>query len=86
MRRIFRFLIRASTFLRKEVVEVLRQPRLVLLLVLGQFLIMLLFGLGYRNEARPLRTILSPSQDNPPASQVEEFATNLGPQLVYRGW
>lgn len=85
MNRIFRFLIRATTFLRKEIVEVIRQPRLVLLLVLGPFIIMLLFGLGYRHEARALRTIFVASADNPLAGQVEDFARSLGPQLVYQG-
>jgi ABC-2 type transport system permease protein len=85
MSRIFRFFVRGSAFLRKEIVEVLRQPRLILLLVLGPFLIMLLFGLGYRNEARVLRTIFVVSPDHPIASRVEEFAKNLSPQLDYQG-
>ncbi|HLE14445.1 MAG TPA: ABC transporter permease [Anaerolineales bacterium] len=46
---------------------------------------MLLFGLGYRNEARVLRTIFVASPDNPLSYRVEAFATNLGPQLVYLG-
>jgi len=54
---IARIFIRTSSFLIMEIVEILRQPRLVLTLVLGPFLILLLFGIGYRNEARPLRTM-----------------------------
>lgn len=85
MTRIFRFFVRSFTFLRKEVMEVIRQPRLVLLFVLGPFLIMLLFGLGYRTEARALRTIFVASPDNPLAGEVEEYAKTMGPQLVYQG-
>ena len=46
-------LIRLLAFFSKELHEVRRQPRLVLALILGPFLILLLFGLGY--QAAPLR-------------------------------
>src|SRR5262245_32019232 len=39
--------IRSFAFVRKEVVEILRQPRLIALLVLGPFALLLLFGAGY---------------------------------------
>ena len=39
-----RILIRISAFLRKEIVEIMRQPMLVLTLVLGPFLILLFFS------------------------------------------
>lgn len=80
-----RFLIRTSAFLRKEIVEVLRQPLLVLTLVLGPFLILLFFGIGYRNEARPLRTIFVVKDGSPMAVAIERYATTLGPQLIYVG-
>ena len=38
-----RIVIRSSAFLRKEIVEIIRQPLLVLTLVLGPFLILLFF-------------------------------------------
>jgi ABC-2 type transport system permease protein len=56
MNRIFRALIRISSFLGKEMTEIFRQPRLILTLVLGPFLIMFLFGLGYPDQNRTLRT------------------------------
>ena len=56
MIRIFKFLIRISSFLGKEMTEIFRQPRLILTLVLGPFLIMFLFGLGYPDQSRTLRT------------------------------
>ncbi len=57
MIRLFKFLIRISSFLSKELTEIVRQPKLVLMLVLGPFLVMFLFGLGYPNQNRVLRTI-----------------------------
>jgi ABC-2 type transport system permease protein len=85
MRSLFQFFIRSSAFIGKELAEVLRQTRLILTLVLGPFLIMLLFGVGYRNEARPLRTIFVVGENQAFRQQVEEYAGSLGPQLIYEG-
>ena len=85
MGEIIRFFIRASAFVVKELTEVLRQTRLILTLVLGPFLIMLLFGVGYRNEARALRTIFVVGEKNRFRQQVDAFAESLGPQLIYEG-
>ena len=52
----FRSLIRISSFLGKELTEIFRQPKLILTLVLGPFLIMSLFGLAYPDQSRSLRT------------------------------
>ena len=85
MNNLTRFLIRVSAFLRKEIVEVMRQPMLVLTLVLGPFLILLFFGIGYRNEARPLRTIFVIEPGNGLAQTIEQYASSLGPQLIFVG-
>ena len=85
MSRIYRFIIRSTTFFRKELVEILRQPRLILTLVLGPFIIMLLFGLAYRNQARSLRTLFVVPQNSQFTSQVKSFAETLGPQIIYQG-
>jgi ABC-2 type transport system permease protein len=78
-------LIRTFAFLRKEMFEILRQPRLLASLVLGPFLILLIFGIGYRNEARALRTLFVVPEGSSLAKQIEENAANLGPQLIYEG-
>jgi ABC-2 type transport system permease protein len=49
--------IRSFAFVRKEIVEIIRQPRLVLLLVLGPFILLLLFGAGYANTELAKRAI-----------------------------
>ena len=56
MIRFFKYLIRISSFLGKELTEIFRQPKLILTLVLGPFLIMLLFGLAYPSQTRVLKT------------------------------
>ncbi len=82
---IYRFFIRASAFVGKETLEVLRQTPLILTLVFGPFLIMLLFGIGYRSEARPLRTLIVMQEGDPLQQQVESQATSLGKDLIYKG-
>lgn len=63
----------------------IRQPRLILTLVLGPFLIMLVFGLGYRNQARELRTVFVVKEGPEVAEQVRQYGQSLGPQLIYEG-
>lgn len=53
-----RSLTRSLAFVRKELVSVWRQPRLIATLVLGPFLILLLFGLGYRETPEAFRTVI----------------------------
>jgi ABC-2 type transport system permease protein len=80
-----RFIIRSTTFLRKELATVFRQPRLILTLILGPFLIMLLFGFAFRGEGRSLRTLFVLKEDSPFATQVQEFAKTIGPAILYKG-
>ncbi len=58
-----RSLTRSLAFLRKELVSVWRQPRLIATLVLGPFLILFLFGLGYQELPEPFRTVVVAEQD-----------------------
>ena len=82
---ISRIFVRATTFLRKELATVFRQPRLILTLILGPFLIMLLFGFAFRGEGRSLRTLFVVKQGSPFAAQVQEFAQTIGPAIIYQG-
>jgi ABC-2 type transport system permease protein len=85
MRRIFKSIIRIFSFPKKELIEILRQPRLILTLVLGPFLIILLFGLGYPDEGRSLRTTFVVNDSNPFRDAVESFAGEIGPAIIYQG-
>jgi ABC-2 type transport system permease protein len=71
------FLIRVSAFARKEVAGILRQPRLVAILILGPFLILLLFGLGYTNQARTLDAIIVVPEDSAIQDQIDDLAERL---------
>ena len=48
----------------KEIVEVLRRPGAVISLVLGPFLILVIFGLGYHGVKRDLQTIVVLQSDS----------------------
>lgn len=71
------FLIRTSAFVRKEMAAIVRQPRLVAILVLGPFLILLLFGLGYRDTPRSLRTIVIVPEDSRIRAEIDEILGSL---------
>ena len=58
MRPFFAVIIRLMAFVGKEIIETLRRPGAILSLVLGPFLIMAVFGLGYSGVKRPLETII----------------------------
>jgi ABC-2 type transport system permease protein len=85
MTRFSRFIVRSTTFLRKELATVFRQPRLILTLILGPFLIMLLFGFAFQAEGRSLRTLFVVDEESPFAQEVQEFAQTIGPAIIYEG-
>jgi ABC-2 type transport system permease protein len=85
MRSIISPFVQTFAFFGKELAEVLRQPRLILSLILGPFLILLLFGIGYRNQPRPVRTLFVADPSSPLAKQIEGYASTISPQLIYAG-
>jgi ABC-2 type transport system permease protein len=85
MNNFFRTIIRSSAFIRKEIYDILRQPRLVLTLILGPFLILFIFGAGYSNQARPLRAIFVAPQDSDIAQNLHKYEQVMGSQLLDSG-
>jgi ABC-2 type transport system permease protein len=58
---------RTTSFVGKEVLEVVRRPGALVSLIFGPFLIMGLFGIGYSGQYRPLNSVLVvPSSANLP--------------------
>lgn len=78
-------MIRSGAFVRKEAVEVLRQPRLLLLLVLGPFVVLLLFGAGLRDVDPPPRTIFVSPPDSELTTTVTDFAAARSDDLIVEG-
>src|SRR5512139_1437014 len=81
----FKFLIRISSFISKELTEILRQPRLILTLVLGPFLIMFLFGLGYPDQNRVLRTLYVAEDPNSLQGDLKVITESISPSIVNQG-
>ena len=69
--------IQAFAFVRKELAEIIRQPRLLLLLVVGPFLLLVLFGAGYQDANVVLRTQFV----GPEGSVYEQAITEYADQL-----
>ena len=86
MANIFRSIIRSSSFFRKEIYEILRQPRLVATLILGPFLILFIFGIGYRSQSRVMRTLFVVQPNSPiSAADIQKYAKAKDSLLVYAG-
>ena len=51
-------IIRTSSFFFKEIWAAIRQPRLIFSVLLGPFLILAAFGIGYRGQTPELATLL----------------------------
>ncbi|MCA9953383.1 MAG: ABC transporter permease [Anaerolineales bacterium] len=82
---LWRMLIRIFSFVSKEARIILHQPRLVFSMILGPFLILLLFGIGYRDTPRTLNTLFVVPEGSQIESMVEEYATSLGSSIAFAG-
>jgi ABC-2 type transport system permease protein len=78
-------IIRTFAFVGKEARSIYHQPRLIFTLILGPFLILLLFGLGYQNTTRPLRTLFVVPEGSRIEELVEQYADSLGIRIDYEG-
>ena len=78
---LFKRIIRVSGFIGKEVREIVRQPRLLLSLLLGPFLILLIFGVGYLGPSPKLKGILvlpnDPSFQSQKDALAKQFSTGM---------
>jgi ABC-2 type transport system permease protein len=72
-------------FVRKEIADVVHQPRLLLTLVLGPFLVLAAFGAGYDDSARPMTTMFVAAEDSPVRAQIDAYAEELSDFVVERG-
>ncbi|HET7521255.1 MAG TPA: ABC transporter permease [Candidatus Limnocylindria bacterium] len=78
---VWRSLVRVTSFLGKELRETLRRPGILFTLVLGPFLVMLLFGLGYTGVRKPFATeLVIPASTDLPTDA--EFYEKLAPGRV----
>lgn len=84
-RSIWLALISITAFVGKELRLIWHQPRLVFLLILGPFLILSIFGLGYRNTPRTLDTLFVVPENSTIAAYVEGYAEAFDQYLGFAG-
>jgi ABC-2 type transport system permease protein len=78
---LWRSLVRITSFSGKELRETLRRPGMLFALVLGPFLVMLLFGLGYTGQRQPFATeVVIPQGSTLPRDA--EFYQELAPGRI----
>jgi ABC-2 type transport system permease protein len=74
-------LVRIFAFVGKELVETFRRPGAIFSLVLGPFLIMALFGIGYSGVRRPLETVIVASPSTQLPTDASTYQDLAGPAL-----
>lgn len=77
--------IRCFAFVRKEIVEIVRQPRLIGLLVVGPFALLMLLGIGYGNDSFVKRSVFVAREDSIYAEVLERYEEQLDSMLESRG-
>lgn len=70
------WLIRTLAFVRKDVVEIIRQPQLLLGVVLGPFVLLLIFGASLGDLAPELETVVVVQRDSALFNVFEQFRFN----------
>ena len=74
--------VRLFAFLGKELIETVRRPGALVSLVLGPFLIMAIFGLGYDGYRNPLRTVVVAQPDSGLPQSPSEYSEVAGDALL----
>jgi ABC-2 type transport system permease protein len=85
VQRLLKRFIRTSAFLGKEISEVRRQPRLVLSLILGPFLILLIFGAGYVGRSGRLSAVIVVPAEGGYSRDAADYQEMVGGQMDIRG-
>ena len=78
--------VQIGGFLRKETASVMRQPRLLLVLVVGPFLILLLFAVGYNEQQSVLRTAFVGPEGSVYEESIDQFTDELGRYVDNAGY
>ena len=79
-------IVQTVGFVRKEIVDLMSQPRLLLVLVAGPFLLMLLFAVGYDQQQAVLRTAFVGPPDSIYERSLDRFAEELDYYLTNEGY
>jgi ABC-2 type transport system permease protein len=78
-------IVRISSFFFKEIWAAVRQPKLVLSVLLGPFLILAAFGIGYRGQTPQLHTLLVLPNDERMPEDPEAYREMFSSVFVLQG-
>src|SRR3954463_12313698 len=78
-------IIRTSSFFFKEIWAAIRQPRLIFSVLLGPFLILAAFGIGYRGQTPELSTLLVLPNDSRLSDDPETYKDMFTSVFVLKG-
>lgn len=76
---ILKSLTRVSSYVFKELIQVVRRPGAFFSLILGPFLVMAIFGIGYSGVRRPLDTVLVIPPESGLPQDAQYYANLAGP-------
>src|SRR5690606_27108553 len=79
-------IVQPTGVVRQEPVEVVRQPRLLLVLSAGPFLVLLLFAVGYDQQQAVLRTAFVGPEDSLYVDSMERFSDELRFYITNEGY
>jgi ABC-2 type transport system permease protein len=71
--RLGRGFVRPFSFLPKETLQIARQPRLIVTLIIAPFLVLLLFGVGYSGHVPTLETVLVVPADQGLSTDIAQY-------------
>ncbi|HET7677061.1 MAG TPA: ABC transporter permease [Candidatus Limnocylindrales bacterium] len=72
---------RVSSFVAKELIEVVRRPGAFVSLILGPFLVMAIFGAGYTGTRRPMETVVVIPEGSSLSREAAEYEKVAGPTI-----
>jgi ABC-2 type transport system permease protein len=79
-------IVQSSAFVRKELAEIVRQPGLILLLIVGPFALLMGLGAGYRSESLGLRTMFVGPENSFYEEAIAEYREVLERFVDPRGY
>lgn len=80
-----RGLVQTGAFIGKELAEVRRQPKLILSLIIGPFLLLILFGVGYSPTPPLVRTLVVVPADSKYRDEIERRKEVFGEPFLLEG-
>ncbi|MEZ4569488.1 MAG: ABC transporter permease [Thermomicrobiales bacterium] len=77
-------ILRPAAFIGKDIVQIRRQPQLIVALIIAPFLVLLLFGVGYEGRTLPVETVLVIPPDSDLSTNRQAYEDSFVSPLVLK--